>query len=291
MPRSAWAGLGALAAALVAQASSRPCLAAGRLGRGRISSSGQPASGSWPGPPRARSAIVATTAGATIIALRLALAALVQPVTGPVALPAGAVDWTATVASVSAPAGATQRAVVEATAADAGVSLRLWLLLPRYPDVVPGDRIHFRALATPPPEDDPGFAGYLAGIGASGTAAPAEVDLLAPTGGPAAALEQAAPCDGGLAGDGPARTPGRARRGPPARPARPRPTRRQRRLHRGRAEPRDRHRRLEGGPRGGAHRGARATPPAPPTRRGAGLRDHRRTRSWPGPARASCAPP
>ena len=189
MPRSAWAGLGALAAALVGQAVQPAlpptawivvALLIGAAGVGLVARAA----------PRARTVIVATTVGATIIALRLALAALMQPVTEPVTLPAGAVDWTATIASVSAPAGATQRAVVEATAADAGVSLRLWLLLPRYPDVVPGDRIHFRALATPPPEDDPGFAGYLAGIGASGTAAPAEVDLLAPTGGPAAALEQ-----------------------------------------------------------------------------------------------------
>jgi len=192
MPRTAWAGLGALAAALIAQVlqASGPGSAllawvvvallvgaAGAIGRARAG-------------PRARPAIGAGTAGALIIVLRLAFGTAVQPAPRAVALPPVPVDWTATVASVAAPAGATQRAVVDGTAAGAAVSTRLWLLLPRYPVVIPGDRIAFRALATLPPPDDPGFAGYLAGIGASGTAAPDRMDLLAPDVGPAAVLER-----------------------------------------------------------------------------------------------------
>jgi competence protein ComEC len=192
MPRTAWAGLGAVDAALLAQAlpMALPGMAPTAWGAvtvvlGLVSMAGMARVA-----PRTRGAIGAMTIGAALILLRLALGALVQPVAAPVALPDGPVDWTATVASVSAPAGATQRAVVDGTAGDAPGSVRLWLLLPRYPAVVPGDRIHFRAPATTPPSDDPGFAGYLAGIGASGTAAPPEVDLLAPDGGPAAALER-----------------------------------------------------------------------------------------------------
>jgi competence protein ComEC len=192
MPRTAWAGLGAVAAALLAQtlATALPGMTAAAWGAVALLLVLVAVAGVARAAPRTHAAIDATTVGAALIVLRLAIGALVQPVAAPIALPDGPVDWTATVASVSAPAGATQRAVVDGTAVDAAASTRLWLLLPRYPVVVPGDRIHFRAPATPPPSDDPAFAGYLAGIAASGTAAPAEVDLLAPEGGPAAALER-----------------------------------------------------------------------------------------------------
>ena len=192
MPRTAWAGLGAVGAALLAQALSMalPGMPPAAWGLLALVLGLTGTAGAALAAPRNRGAIGATTIGASVIVLRLALGALLQPMAAPVALPDGPVDWTATVASVSAPAGATQRAVVDGTAGDGAVSTRLWLLLPRYPAVVPGDRIHFRAPATPPPSDDPAFAGYLAGIGASGTAAPVSVDLLAPAGGPAAALER-----------------------------------------------------------------------------------------------------
>ncbi len=192
MPRAAWAGLGAVAAALCAQVLSTavPGIAPTTWGVVALMVGLTGVLGVVGAPPPTRTAIGAATVGAALIVLRLAVGGLVQPVVGPVALPDGPVDWTATVASVSAPAGATQRAVVDGTAAGAAVSTRLWLLLPRYPDVVPGDRLHFRAAAMPPPTDDPAFTGYLAGIGASGTAAPAAVELLAPDGGPAAALER-----------------------------------------------------------------------------------------------------
>lgn len=192
MPRTAWAGLGAVGAALLAQALSMalPGMAPAAWGVDTLFLGLAGAAGAALAAPRDRGAIGAMTIGAALILLRLAIGGLVQPVAAPAALPDGPVDWTATVASVSAPAGATQRAVVDGRAADAPGSVRLWLLLPRYPAVAPGDRIHFRAPATPPPSDDPGFAAYLAGIGASGTAAPVEVDLLAPDGGPAAALER-----------------------------------------------------------------------------------------------------
>ena len=191
MPGTAWAGLGAVAAALVTQALKAFVPGTGPAAWGVVALlllAG--AAGMARAATRARAAVGPTTIGAVLILLRLVLGAAVQPAAVPVALPERTVDWTATVTSVSAPAGATQRAVVDARAAEAAVSTRLWVLLPRYPVVVPGDRIHFRSPATPPPADDPGFAGYLAAIGASGTAAPPGVDLLAPEDGPGAALER-----------------------------------------------------------------------------------------------------
>jgi len=192
MPRSAWAALGAVGVALAAQVLGplAPGVAPAAWGGVAIvtGAGGMAARARRPQPTRA--AVGAATIGAVLVLLRLALGAVMQPASGPVALPDGPADWTASVVSVSAPAGATQRAVVDGRAAGAAGPARLWLVLPRYPVVVPGDRIRFRTAATPPPADDPAFAAYLAGIGASGTAAPASVDLTAPDGGPAAALER-----------------------------------------------------------------------------------------------------
>ncbi len=187
MPRGAWLALGALAAAIAAQAgplaaSGAPALllaSALALGAAVAIRLGRPTD----------TATLWVAVGVAVICARLAVGGMVSSPTPVTTLPVAAVTWTASVRAVSAPNGATQPAIVDATAP--GVpAVRLWVALPRYPEVVPGDRLRFIARARPPPTDDPGFAGYLAGIGAAGTAAPAAVTILAPQGGPAAALER-----------------------------------------------------------------------------------------------------
>jgi competence protein ComEC len=96
--------------------------------------------------------------------------------------PSGVLTWDATVESVSAPSGGSQRAVVLATASAAtpGQSssprpsasdpgpFRLWAQLPRYPPVAPGDRISFRGRVEPV-DPTSGFGAYLERLGAAGT--------------------------------------------------------------------------------------------------------------------------
>ncbi len=216
----------------------------------------------------ARPAAGWAAAGAVIVLARLAAGALLLPVASVGPLPAGVVDWTAAVESVSAPVAATQRAVVDAwssgasgLAAAVGPPAALPGRDPRRPDRLPGaghgaparrpwvrrvPRGHRRVgHGRPGPDPTPG-TGRRAGRRAGTRAAPA----------------------GRLARRRLAAATGGTRRGSPAGPARPRPSGRGHRLHHRRPEPRGRHRRLEG--RARRRPDGRAGPPAPEAAAGRG---------------------
>ena len=128
--------------------------------------------GALVGVVRRRARVATVALGASFVLLRV-LVGLVAAEPAP-ALPIGeAASWTARVAGISAPSGLEQRVVLELTAPVHGT---VYARLPRYPTVVPGDRIRFRAALDAPPSGT-GFADYLARIGASATV---EVSTFAP---------------------------------------------------------------------------------------------------------------
>ena len=166
MPRAAWLAQGALAAAVATQAGplAAPGAPAVLVAAAVALGLGAACHARWPGRPAAGWVAL----GAAALLARVALGSLLAVPATVTTVPAGAVVWTASVRSVSAPSGVTQPAVIDATPAGATTAVRLWAALPRYPEVVPGDRIRFTARVAPPPADDAGFAAYLAGIGAAG---------------------------------------------------------------------------------------------------------------------------
>jgi competence protein ComEC len=73
------------------------------------------------------------------------------------------------VLDVRTPSDGRQRAVLVAVPADRQLpSVRLWATLPRYPAIVPGDRIEFSAQPEAPPDTGP-FGDYLRRSGIGGT--------------------------------------------------------------------------------------------------------------------------
>ena len=195
MPRTAWAGLGARRRRPRRPGSaSRPRHGPAAWGVGALAARAAGAGSGWPGPPRApASAVGATTVGAALILLRLALGCA-RAARDRGRSPCRRGRWTGRRpwrACRRRPARRSGRWST-ATAADAGVSLRLWLLLPRYPDVVPGDRIRFRA---PPRRRQRTIRASPATSPASARRArrrPQRSICWRRTGGPAAALERCA---------------------------------------------------------------------------------------------------
>ncbi len=107
-------------------------------------------------------------------------------------LPIGSGAWDAVVTDVSAPNGAEQRAFVrlETDADSGGGGPLLYAWLPRYPALIPGDRISVRGTIAAAPTDAPGFAGFLESHGAAGTLKARELALTAAGGGFTASVEQ-----------------------------------------------------------------------------------------------------
>ena len=105
------------------------------------------------------------------VALRASLAAVVAgSATIAVPLVTGSGVWVGQVTDVSSPSGLEQRAFVRVAAeTDGRVSWLVYAWLPRHPALVPGDVISVRGTLHSPPDEAPGFAGFLASRGAVGT--------------------------------------------------------------------------------------------------------------------------
>jgi competence protein ComEC len=124
---------------------------------------------------RRRPAWAAAAAGAWLVAVRIVLGLALAP-PAPPPPPTGVVEaWTGRITSIGTPAAGEQRAVLELADPAPGV---VYARLPRYPALVPGDRIRFWAALDEPPSGI-GFADYLRRIGASATVEIKGFDLLA----------------------------------------------------------------------------------------------------------------
>ncbi len=158
MPRAGWLAVGGVAAALfLAGAGASPGIAV-PVGAVGIASGVAAALARRP-------KVAAVLFGAAVVALRCAAT---PPATVSGTLPE-AERWHASVVDVRTPTDGRQRAVLVAAPVDVHVPpVRLWATLPRYPAVVPGDRIEFSAQPNPPPAAGP-FAEYLHRSGIAGT--------------------------------------------------------------------------------------------------------------------------
>ena len=193
MPRAAWIAVGALLAALLGGA-------AGTLlgGAEPVGPFAGPATalvvlaaaflGATAGIARSSPSIAAVAGGAALVSLRLLLGSVVATPAPATSLPASLQATRVEVVSVSTPSGGVQRAVV-AVEATAGPGLRLYARLPRYPEVVPGDRVSVGGTVQPPP-DGPGFGDYLRRAGIAGTLTARHLERVPAPPGPAAWLER-----------------------------------------------------------------------------------------------------
>jgi len=155
MPRVGWVAIGGILAALIA---------AGGEARPAVAASGVLAGVLVGAAALRRRRVMGMAAGAMLVLVRVALGTLGGGEVPPPPLGAAA-DWTATVVSIGAPAEGEQRAILELLSPAPG---RAWGRLPRYPAVIPGDRIRFRAALEPLPVEG-GFAAYLARVGVAAT--------------------------------------------------------------------------------------------------------------------------
>ena len=183
MPRAGWLAAGSIGAALLWKAtggglgpSAVPLLAVA-LGAAAV------ALGVALRRPSIR--LVASVAGVGLVVLRLMGGSLTGSGQAAAALPTGELDWQAQVISVGSTAGGQQRALV--TASEGSAQWRIYVWLPRYPSVVPTDRLVFQARLEPAPQTE-GFGEFLARSGAQATARVAAFER-APSTDAAAALE------------------------------------------------------------------------------------------------------
>jgi competence protein ComEC len=139
-----------------------------------------------------RPALAALLLGIGSVSLRLGLAAAVDPPAVETVLPVGHGSWQARIDDLSSPSGADQRAflTLDSTEVEAGLQWRVYAWLPRYPALVPGDRVRVEGRLEGPPQDAPGFAGFLASRGAAGTMKATSLDLVAPGSDLRATIEQ-----------------------------------------------------------------------------------------------------
>ncbi len=210
LPRSGWLALGAVSGAVLGDAGGGPVSVAAAL-------AGLLLAGSIAGLRLGRSRAGSAGAGAVRAGLFLAIGALMmfgrtalmtnqatvalQARPDPTGL-AGAGGHTATVDSVGSPKAAEQIALIELDDPGAASGSPVEALLPRYPEIGPGDRIAVSGGVRAPGDDD--FGGYLRRIGAAGSLrSPILVRLSGPAGvvglldgireGSAAALARALP--------------------------------------------------------------------------------------------------
>ena len=137
---------------------------------------------------RASPSVVAVAGGAALVSLRLLLGSVAATPAPATPLPASLQATRVEVVSVSTPSDGVQRAVVELQA-PAGPGLRLYARLPRYPEIVPGDRVSVDGTVRPPPEG-PGFGDYLRRAGIAGTLTARHLERVPAPPGPAAWLER-----------------------------------------------------------------------------------------------------
>ncbi len=186
MARATWLALGAVVGALAIDA--LPGLAPREPGATALAVAGLVLGASAVGLALRRPALIALSAGAGLIALRVLVAAVNStPVPTPATATVPADAHVAVVLSVSAPAGGQQRAVLELQPPEAADHIYAWL--PRYPAIIPTDTVRFDGPLEPAPSAG-GFGDYLARSGIAFTARPASVAIVDGDGGPLAGLEQ-----------------------------------------------------------------------------------------------------
>ncbi|MCU0484028.1 MAG: DUF4131 domain-containing protein, partial [Chloroflexi bacterium] len=187
IPRSGWLAAGAVGAALALARTGAPDTGSGHaiavaalLSGAAIASAGALAAAGRPG---TGVRIGAVAAGVLAIAFRVALGGAPS---GTVALPPDSGPWQASVVTVSAPLDGSQRFVA---ALHAPAGLRVAVTAPRYPPVVPGDRVRLAGTLAAPPESD--YGAFLVRSGIAGTLRSRELALLPAEPGPGRALETA----------------------------------------------------------------------------------------------------
>ena len=132
--------------------------------------------------------LLPVAAGAALIAIRLALAQTdAAPLDRP---PDGTGPWTFVVEATGSPRDGSQVATL-ATPPDAGPTIRVAATLPRYPEVIPGDRVVVEGGIRPRP-DSP-YGDYLERIGAVGTLTSRTLTVQAGTRRPGASPRDAPP--------------------------------------------------------------------------------------------------
>ena len=172
IPRSGWLAIGAVGMALVGP--SMTAVLGSSTTAGLVALGGllvMLALGARQMGGRARP-LVAIALGAGVIAWRLAIGGV-----GPVAatpLPEGDGPWIAVVESVGTPRGGQQVATIRL---DDG-EFRAAATLPRYPAVVPGDRVRLGGRLEPLPADDGGYGTYLRRIAVTATIRARTLDRL-----------------------------------------------------------------------------------------------------------------
>ncbi len=192
MPRNGWLALGAVAGSLAAGAGGQPTVAAtltaGLFLALAIAVRFMSREAGLPG-TRGRS-VALVSLGALLLLGRATLGGAGLTAVDVAAISAGAGRRVAIVESVGSPRAAEQIALIRVHAAgtDSGPGLRVEALLPRYPEVGPGDRIAVGGSIRPPGDD--GFGTYLRRIGAVGSLRSPTLDLLAGPDGPQGFLDQ-----------------------------------------------------------------------------------------------------
>lgn len=128
--------------------------------------------------------------GAASLLVRLLLGSLVAAPGVPPPPASMEADWVGDVATLGSTTGGRQRSVLVVRAAERATAdhaaagpWRTYAWLPRYPQLVPGDRISFRARLEPVPQDGSELAGYLDAIGATATTRVREMTLVGDGGG------------------------------------------------------------------------------------------------------------
>jgi competence protein ComEC len=194
MPRAGWLALGAIGGALLAIEVGSPALDV--LAAGLAAAVGAVAL-----VIRRPQVAALAIAGALILGRAAAVGFLAPPL--PVAPEDGAAtaasgatsEHSAVVLSVGTPGGGLQRAVLELAPPDPPDRVYAWL--PRYPPIVPTDRVRFRG-ALEPPAEGPGFGEFLARSAIDFTTRAREMERLATDDSPLAALEHVRRSAGGM---------------------------------------------------------------------------------------------
>lgn len=180
MPRACWLALGALAAALAGTEGGPPALALLAAAAFAAWLGGRIARRAWP---------IAVAAGVLLLCARFAAGALATH-TGPESpVPSGSGPWTAAIVSLSTPSAGAQRAVLRLEGPkDGSPGVLVWAQLPRYPEIVPGDRVVVEGPLRSPP--DGSFGAYLRRTGVAATLTAYRLDLAGADAGPLAWLER-----------------------------------------------------------------------------------------------------
>ena len=183
MPASAWLAAGAVLAALAGPVvGPLPLL----LATGALGSTAAALRVARRGKGRSSAAVRCTAAlavGVLVLSVRLAAGGTDRP-TGPVLPPGGEGPWSATVVSVAAPREGRQLAILRL---DPPAGIEVAGRLPRFPAVVPGDRLQTTGRLRPIPDDD--YGRYLVRIGVSATLTASTLEPLPAPADPGRVLE------------------------------------------------------------------------------------------------------